>query len=497
MRSRALRITTTTASFVAIVAATASSQSILRTHDGQASGNIGFGRAADFVGDVDGDGVSDYAVGAPYASGGEAYVYSGRTGALLWTLVAEGDGHEFGSDVAPVGDIDGDGRADFLVVAPMAPQVQYLANDGWVYLVSGATGAVLRKIEGTNEEGIYHACGIGDVDGDLVPDVAAVSLMFGNVRGYSGASGALLWTLHQPTGAYFTGPLAALGDVNGDGVPDLCAAGANSFPAFVGIYSGVDGALIRRINLQVDASDVATVPDVDGDGVRDLAIGAPERSSSTGAVDVYSGASGTLLYTLNGAVPGAYFGSRVVDAGDINGDGVHEIAVTSIPVATRWNSIAQFFRSDTGTLIAALPSEHYLGADLAGGYDLDGDGRSELLITDTNDSDHSTWYGRAYVYRGDDLYLFANQAWYASGEPLVLDSRPGIPAQVASIWVLAVDGSPFPLRAAGGTYDGNGSFSISATVPPGLAGIDIDLIAFGIDGSGRLRRSVVTNVEFR
>jgi hypothetical protein len=34
-------------------------------------------------------------------------------------------------------------------------------------------------------------------------------------------------------------------------------------------------------------------------------------------------------------------------------------------------------------------------------------------------------------------------------------------------------------------------------VPPGLAGIDLDLIAFGIDGSGHLRRSVVTNVEFR
>jgi hypothetical protein len=324
-----------------------------------------------------------------------------------------------------------------------------------------------------------------------VPDVAAVTLLYGILHVYSGASGTLLWSLDNSTHERFSGLLAGLGDVNGDGVPDLCAS-ADRFLAhpIVGIYSGVDGTEIRRIDLLEEASDIATLPDVDGDGVRELAIGAQNRSSSTGA-------SGTLLYTLKGAAPGGYFGYRVADAGDMNGDGVHEIAVVSFPVAVKTNSLVQFFRSDTGTPILGLPSELYLGDALAGGCDLDGDGRSELLITDKYDTDHSTWHGRAIVYRGDDLYLFANQAWFASGDPLVLDSRPGLAGQIASIWLLGVDGSPFPLRVAGGTYDGSGSFSLSATVPPGVAGIDLDLIAFGIDGSGHLRRSVVTNVEFR
>jgi len=499
MRPQFLRMTAS-ASFVAIAAATASGQAVLRTHDGHFNSDgteSAFGFAASFLGDVDGDGVGDYAVGAFDAKpGGEAYVWSGRTGALLYTLVAEQAADEFGADLGPVGDLDGDGHADFYVVAPLSPQDQYLSSDGRVYLVSGATGAVLRHFDGTNLEGIRNACGIGDVDGDQVPDVAAYSFVYGRAHAYSGATGALLWSVQQAVNEVFSGPLAGVGDVNGDGIPDLCVAGSGFLvQPFVGIYSGVDGTEIYRIAR--GASDVTTVPDVDGDGVREIVVGSQGDPKHAGAVYVHSGASGTLLYTLNDTVPGACFGLHVADAGDVDGDGVHEIGVVSFPYAARTNFLGRFFRSDTGTLVAALPSELHMGDELAGGSDLDGDGRGEVLITDRSDTDGSTWKGRAFVYRGDDLYLFANQAWFASGDPLVLDSRPGTPGQLASIWILGVDGSPFALRVAGGTYDGAGSFSLSATVPPGIAGIDLDLIAFGIDGSGHLRRSVVTNVEFR
>jgi hypothetical protein len=500
MRPHFLRLATATASFVSIAAATASGQAVLRTHDGHFNSDgteTGFGYAAGFLGDVDGDGVGDYAVGAfDAAPGGETYVWSGRTGALLYTLFAERAADEFGADLGPVGDLDGDGHADFFVVAPQAPQDQYLTNDGRVYLVSGATGTVLRYFDGTNFEGIRYACGMGDVDGDGVPDVAAYSFVYGHAHGYSGATGALLWTVHQAVNEVFSGPLAGVGDVNGDGVPDLCLAGSGFLvQPWVGVYSGVDGTEIYRT--AKGASAVTTVPDVDGDGVREIVAGSQGDSKHAGSVDVYSGASGTLLYTVNDTVPGAYFGIHVADAGDIDGDGVHEIGVVSNPYMKRTNFLGQFFRSDTGALVAAIPSDLHMGEKLAGGYDLDGDGRSEVLITDRSDTDGSTWKGRAFVYRGDDLYLFANQAWFASGDPLVLDSRPGLPGQLASIWILDVDGSPFVLRIAGGAYDGAGSFSLSATVPPGLAGVDLDLLAFGIDGSGHLRRSAVTNVEFR
>jgi hypothetical protein len=54
------------------------------------------------------------------------------------------------------------------------------------------------------------------------------------------------------------------------------------------------------------------------------------------------------------------------------------------------------------------------------------------------------------VYRGDDLYFFANQAWFASGRARARLAS-GNAGQLASMWILAIDGSPFALRIAGGT----------------------------------------------
>jgi len=500
---RSPRLPFTAAASFAAMAASASGQELLRAHDGffnSDGSDARFAAALDFVGDVDGDGVGDYVVGAPRTtSGGEAYVYSGKSGAFLYPLVSDGAGFEFGSDLGPMGDLDGDGRADFFVLAPLAPQAQYLSSDGRIYLISGATGTVLRKIDGANRELLHRAVGIGDVDGDHVPDVAAVSLVFGDAHAYSGATGALLWSLEKSGLTTFLGALAALGDVDGDDVPDLAAAAFQFFGTpYVGVYSGADSTEIRRHPLaKAGALDLASVPDVDGDGVRELVAGSENEASNAGVVHVWSGANGNELYSLTGALPGDYFGDRVRDAGDVNGDGVHEIAAVSFPSGSRTNVLVQLFRSDTGALVAGHPSELYVGNDLAGACDLDGDGKSELLLADEYDTDHSTWKGRAFVYRGDDLWLFANQAWFASGDALALDERPGWPGQPTSIWLLDVNHAPFVLRLAGGSYDGAGSFTLSATVPPGLAGIDLGLLAFGIDFGGKLRRSAVMHLEFR
>lgn len=502
MSLHSLRFATVVSSFALLLVSTASGQNVLRTHDGAFNSDqssADFAYALDFIGDVDADGVGDYVIGAPSAQpGGEVYVYSGRTGALLRTLQAEGAGHAFGADVARAGDFDGDGVADLLVVAPTAPQAAYLSNDGVIYLYSGATGALLQRIQGVNREGIDHACAIGDVDGDGLPDLLATTFVFGVAHGYSSRSGTELWSLEEHGLESFQGPIAPLDDVDGDGVDDVCAVAFTVFgPLGVGVYSGVDGKQIRFHDLTAVPQSLASIPDVDGDGMREILVGSPGETNATGAVYVYSGTSGALLLTLNGPASNGHFGLQVADAGDVNGDGVREIAVTSQPNSTRTHALVQLFRVDTGTLVASIPSDFYFGDDLAGGSDLDGDGRSELLVGDRFDSDGSTWHGRAWIYRGDDLYLFANQAWFASGDSLVLDSRQGIPGQLASMWLLDVNSIPIALRLAMGTYDGAGSFAISGTVPPGLAGIDLGLIAFGLDPAGHLHRSARTDVEFR
>jgi hypothetical protein len=82
----------------------------------------GFGIGPATAGDVDGDGYDDLIVGAwQYAgaaiSGGRAYLYSGKDGALLKTYTCRTPGDTFGFDAVGMGDVDGDGTVDFLITS--------------------------------------------------------------------------------------------------------------------------------------------------------------------------------------------------------------------------------------------------------------------------------------------------------------------------------------------------------------------------------------------
>jgi len=113
----------------------------LRTWTGD---NIGddFGRACDGAGDVNGDGVPDVVIGA-YDDGsiltgtsGKAYVYSGATGNLLFTLVGPYPPNSLlGWSVAGLGDLNGDGRSEIAIGAP-GETVNGVQNAGSVYVYS-------------------------------------------------------------------------------------------------------------------------------------------------------------------------------------------------------------------------------------------------------------------------------------------------------------------------------------------------------------------------
>src|SRR5262245_17774965 len=173
----------------------------------------GFGAVVAGIGDVDGDGKGDVAVGAPTANwgssnpGGNVHIFSGASGAPLYTISGTGGGGPpaivyLGRSIAGVGDISGDGLADFLVGA-----------SGLAIVCSGATGIVLQTLYGSSitcwpyagNDGFGNSvAGPGDVNGDGVPDIAVAASWAcvsavgtaGQVRVFSGANWGPLYTLN-------------------------------------------------------------------------------------------------------------------------------------------------------------------------------------------------------------------------------------------------------------------------------------------------------------
>lgn len=193
------------------------------------SSSLEFGGSVAALGDLDGDSYPDFIVGAyrSYSHHGTAYVYSGATGVLLFEHQGEGASHRFGSSVSGAGDLDGDGVNDYLVGAPDADFVPN--SQGAVYAYSGATGALLyRKAEQIVIRNLgVSVAAAGDVDGDGRDDFVSGAIwsrdLFhpgksGAALVYSGATGALICRFNGGLDfAQFGSSVAGLGDMNGDG----------------------------------------------------------------------------------------------------------------------------------------------------------------------------------------------------------------------------------------------------------------------------------------
>ncbi|HMA78203.1 MAG TPA: LamG-like jellyroll fold domain-containing protein, partial [Candidatus Paceibacterota bacterium] len=401
--------------------------SVIKISDGEnggpsLDGTDYFGSALTSIGDLNGDGVTDFAVGADNdeatvggnAGEGAVHILFMHASGSVSSTVKISDGENggpaleaddyFGSSVANIGDLNGDGVTDLAVGA---------------YQDEASSGG--NASEGAVHILFMHASGSVS---------STVKISDGENGGPAGLE----------NGDSFGSAVTAIGDLNGDGVTDL-AVGAESdegnaaIDPFEGavyiLFMHASGSASSTVKItdglnggpsleSFDAlgSSIASIGDLDGDGVTDLAVGAlldgaTGGDSREGAVFIFfmntDGSVSSTVKITDGENGGPaleaddYFGSSVANIGDLDGDGVTDLVVgayndEALGGDAGEGAIHILFMHASGSASSTLKisdgenggpnglhSNDYFGSSIANIGDFDGDGVTDLAVGAYND----------------------------------------------------------------------------------------------------------------
>lgn len=394
---------------LSIILGVCAAQSPLAVHHGRINGDQ-FGWSVAPAGDVNGDGISEYLVGAPHddtinINNGSVHVFDGATHNVVHIFDGPAMNDHFGWTVSELGDVNGDGRADILVGNTLSDLNAIGA--GSVHVYDGVTGMELYALHGAVawDSAGTGLCPLGDIDGDGAADFAfgtpyhdLILAGGGRVDIVSGATGTIISTINPPTGGAHMGfALACPGDITGDGINDLLVGSpiANAF----GIDSGVvrlhampSGTIVTTYLPSIPGEHLGraldVIPDLDGDGFDDFIAGAPAAipfGTDSGKAYVFSTATGTILHTHLGNSLGGKFGHAVAGMHDATGDGVPDYMVGA-PWASGGGvrrGVVNLYSGATGALarqFVGSANDESLGHGVSDLPDANGDGLAELII---------------------------------------------------------------------------------------------------------------------
>src|SRR5262245_5161430 len=363
-----------------------------------------FGQSLARLGDVDGDAVPDLAVGAPLDGDGgpargavwilflaadatvkDAAKISQTSGGFSGTLV---DGEHFGTRLAAIGDLDGDGLAELGVTSfhPRRVQVRVLVldRDGTVrrHTVIQHSDAVFAGATHPSDFEFGGLGAVGDLDRDGTPDLAWGAPYDDTGEHDAGA----VWILHLK--------------------PDGSARSARKIASGEG---GFTGALLEDDYFGLE---IRQLGDVNGDGHVDLGVLDYEADETLGRLWILlldgnahvtgqraiTGFDFGMLWSQGGQTVGGHLGYMLESLGDLDGDGIVELAVNSLEFRDRGGFAIGFLARD-GSLrkrVAIGNASEGLALDTHRGSfgfslerlgDLDGDGTLEVAVGDPFDDD--------------------------------------------------------------------------------------------------------------
>lgn len=481
-------------------------------------GNTLLGRHMDSAGDVNKDGRDDVVM----ASTEGLSVFDGSTGAFIRSIDSnEGPPFIFSlgvSDVASLGDVNGDGEVDF-ALGNSGSGGSFAQNDGRVVLLSGVDGSTLVTLLGAVGDQLGEALErAGDRNGDGVVDFFAGAP--GTTVGGANKAGAVLLLSGADLSVIdtFTGlgqldgrfgiSLSADADLNGDGVPELAVGSEeDSLGSFnAGRVVVFDGATLTELfvfdgNLDSGALEGELVGDGDGDGVPDIltsesAYLQPGENMPRGRIRLWSGADGTLLWSAVGPNATGHFGSSFGATGDVNGDGYQDVA--AMEGFTSFG-ILQVHSGLDGTLLDSFDPLGTGGSFTPGGImsagHFDDGGSADFLVglPSLNSNGGALLYSSSqggvhgFVDVGfgktgssgpaPQLAMYGDQS---AGGTVTVAARGALPF-AASVWFIGLDAANVPFKqgvlvpspfgvflALDLVTDGNGDFSLPVVTPPGI-----------------------------